>query len=396
MTDSSKFKSKNTCNKLTPGPLRLTRAGLIMIFLCFAFFTGCIEKFTPKVTEDQALIVVEGHITDQQEMNVIKISTSSPLGIRSLAKPLSGCNVFVSDDLGNNYILSETTEGTYTNPGFQGTAGRYYTLHVYTNDAHNNLSYESEPELLKPVPPIDSVYYKKMVLSVAEDGSPTAEGCQIYLDTHDPDNICKFYRWEFVETWSFSLPYYVENAHCWISENSGDINIKNNSSLTVNQVTAFPIKFVTNSTDRLKEKYSILVNQYSINEDEYVYWEKLQSLSENVGSLYDIIPSSIKTNIKCVEDPNEKVLGFFSVSGVKSKRLFIHEFFRGMVDLYKDCGNEIVYYLSDDIPGLNEVKWVISYHSDPPPYWVLTYFKGCADCSVRGTTIQPPFWNDGK
>jgi hypothetical protein len=81
------------------------------------------------------------------------------------------------------------------------------------------------------------------------------------------------------------------------------------------------LKFISNLTDRLRVGYSILVDQYSLNEDEYLYWEKLQSITEQVGGLYDIIPSPVPSNVYCVDDPNEKVLGYFSVSANTSKRL---------------------------------------------------------------------------
>jgi hypothetical protein len=31
-----------------------------------------------------------------------------------------------------------------------------------------------------------------------------------------------------------------------------------------------------------------------------------------------------------------------------------------------------------------------------PPERVITTTKGCADCTVRGTIIEPDFWNEGK
>jgi hypothetical protein len=40
---------------------------------------------------------------------------------------------------------------------------------------------------LKPVPPIDSINYEKVVLQ-ENNGIGTQEGCQIYLKTHNPLN----------------------------------------------------------------------------------------------------------------------------------------------------------------------------------------------------------------
>jgi hypothetical protein len=194
----------------------------------------------------------------------------------------------------------------------------------------------------------------------------------------------------------FRLPYFVPNNTCWITNNSNKITIKNTSVLAEDKVARLPLIFISNETDRLSERYSILVNQYSISEDEYTYWEKLQNISEEVGSLYDITPSSIPGNIFCVEDPGEQVLGYFSVSAKTSKRIYIDESFRGLVDLYGVCPLDTIVG-GAAIPGLNSWVWVIVDHPLPPPgYKVITERKFCADCTVRGSTIKPDFWDDNK
>jgi Domain of unknown function (DUF4249) len=245
------------------------------------------------------------------------------------------------------------------------------------------------------VPPIDSIFYEKTLLTGQDDGQPPVEGCQIYLSTHDPLNKCKYYRWEYSETWEFRLPYSVPNKICWISASSGNINVKSTMALAEDKVSKFPLKFISNNTDRLKVKYSILVNQYSLNEEEFDYWEKLQVIGEQVGGLYDMIPSSIPSNLWCVENPEEKVLGFFSVSARSSQRVFIKDYFRGIVNLYNNCASDTVYGTG---PIVGYGGWVIEDHTigDLPPYRVLTDKKGCADCTVRGTTIEPLFWKSGK
>lgn len=368
-----------------------------LLFSLILLFNGCIVQFIPETSEDQDLLVVEGLITDQPGQNTIKLSKSLPLGGKSSAKPLRGGNVTITDDLGSNFRLNETVAGNYvTPPYFHGMVGRSYTLHIKINDATRNLNYQSFPMEMKPVPQIDSIYYEKVTIIEKYVGSIQAEGCQIYLNTHDPENSCKFYRWEYAETWEFRLPYMVPNNTCWISSNSDKINIKSTASLAEDRIIRYPLNFVSNMTDRLKVKYSILVTQYSLNEDEYTYWEKLQNIAEQVGGLYDITPSSIPSNIWCVENPSDKVLGYFSVSASSSKRIFIKDRFLGIVDLYANCISDTVFG-GGSIPDLNTYVWVIIDHQSPPdPYRVLTQIKGCYDCSVRGTTTEPVYWRDDK
>ena len=373
------------------------------IFLALSIFlAGCITEFVPKTTEDKDMLVVEGLITNRPEAYTIKLSKPFHLGLNNVAHPISGSDISVSDDLGNSYSFTETEPGTYkSDPSkFQGVIGHIYTLHISTNLSNNPQNYQSVPVQLKPVPPIDSVYYEKETFAKGSDGGPTEQGAQIYLDTNDPTNECKFFRWEYSETWEFRLPYSVPNSLCWLSNNSDLINIKNTAVIKESKIEKYPLTLISNSTDRLREKYSIMVYQYSLTEDEYLYWEKLQNISEQVGGLYDIIPSAIPSNIYCIDDPNQKVLGYFSVSASSSKRIFIRDSFAGVLSQYNDrtCIADTIFGSSNSpIAWLGVNVWVIISHTVPPPsYRVLTRTKGCYDCTVRGTNIRPGFWVGDK
>ena len=324
-------------------------------FILFSFLLllpSCIVKFFPEIDEEKELLVVEGLITDQPEINTIKLSKSMPMGEKSAARPLSGCFVTISDDLYNIVLLAETAPGTYITPSyFRGVIGRFYTLHINSSFASNNINYESYPMEMKPVPQIDSVYYEKTVIEQPYENFAGVDGCQIYLDTRDPENNCKYYRWDYSETWVLRLPFDIPNKTCWISDNSRNIYIESTAAIREDRIKRHPVTYISNVTDRLKRKYSILVNQYSLNEDEYNYWEKLQKLTEQVGGLYDIIPASIPSNIMCIENPDEKVLGYFSVSAISSKRIFIKDKFAGIIDLYADCVSDTTYRRTGSYSG---------------------------------------------
>lgn len=370
---------------------------LILVALFLLLITGCITKFIPVTEEDKELLVVQGLITDQPETDTIKLSKSLPLGELSAARPVTGCNVTISDDIGNIYSLSENEPGTYiTDPAvFRGIIGRVYTLHISTGSDNNNFTYESYPVKMIPVPPIDSIYYEKKIIEPPSKYFQGADGCQIYLNTYDPSDSCKYYRWDFSETWVVRLPFPVANQICWITNNSNNINIKSTAALNEARIDRFPINYISNNTDRLKTKYSILVNQYSMTEDEYKYWEKIQNVAVQVGGLYDIIPASVSSNINCIENPGETVLGFFSVSARTSKRIFIKDNFPGIINLYSNCIKDTIPYI--DPPGLGVSVWILDDEQFMiPPYKITTDIKGCADCTVRGTNIEPDFWVDDK
>jgi hypothetical protein len=382
--------------------MQIKQTNHIIFFLFLILFNSCITEFTPKSEGEKEVLVVQGLVTDQPEHYTVKLSKSLPLGETSASTPVSGCSVEISDNTGNNFSLKETVAGTYITDStiFQGVVGRTYTLHIGINNGNNIISYQSYPAEMKPVPAIDSVYYEKTVIEKPYENFKGSDGCKIYLDTHDSENNCKFYRWDYRETWEIWLPFDIQNKICWISNNSDSINIKNTAALNEPRINRHNVTYISNVTDRLKTKYSILVNQYSLNEDEYNYWQELQKLMVQVGGLSDVIPSSIPSNIWRPDNPNEKVLGYFSVSAKSSKRIFIKDSFAGIIDPYAHCVSDTLIGGYNELPGLGTSVWILfDIPGSPfqtPEIVILTKTKGCADCTVRGTNIEPDFWEDNK
>jgi hypothetical protein len=370
-----------------------------ILFPVILFIAGsCISQFVPQTDEARSFLVVEGLLTDQKSSYKIKISRSTAIGSKKPGPVVTGCVVYVSDDKGNRFNFKEKPSGTYKSDSliFRGVVGRKYVLHITTGLR----SYETFPVEMKQVPPIDSLNADIVYKNTYTLGEPVP-GYQVYINTHDPENKCNYYRWDFTETWEFRLPYTYEtikNRICWKTAESKNIFVKNTSSLTEDRVVKFPLNFITTETDRLTVKYSVLLRQYSLNPDEFNYWDKLQRLTEESGGLYDIVPTSIEGNIHCVNYPDEKVLGFFSVSSVSYKRLFIKNTLRGFPDFYMYCPTDTVNEHAK-IPFLNVSVWIIAVIFTESPAgndYVLTDTKACADCSVSGSTVMPPYWNETK
>ena len=376
--------------------VNLVKASFLILILGL---TNCVTPFIPEITEQKKLLVVQGLITDQAEPYTIKLSESLPFGQATEIVPVGNCSVTVSDDLGNYYSFNETRKGFYTSDSasFRGETGRTYTLHIIRTTGNQNIHYESYPVQMKPVPPVDSMYYEKVRLKERSGFFPGEEGCQVYLDTHDPANSCRYYRWDFTETWKIRLNFDIPNHICWITDTSNAIFIKNTSALDEDRVTRFPIHFISNLTDRLALRYSILVNQYSLSGDEYTYWQSVQNLTTQTGGLSDIIPASIQGNIYCSDNPSETVLGYFSVSAKKSRRLYIQDDFEGIFNPYADCVTDTVG--SVDPGELNVSVWILLTHKCAMPCattFEITTNRECTDCTFRGTTTKPSFWTDEK
>ncbi len=369
------------------------------LVLVLSMTCSCVKDFVPVTSEYNDALIIEALITDQPATSYVRLSMAYSLWKRIAPKFVKGCTITFSDDLGNVFPLIETSKyGLYmTYPDFRGVTGREYTLHVKTNKDLGFLTYESVPVMMKSVPPIDSLYYHKKTI---ENSLPEIEGCDIFLDTHDLEDKCNFYKWDYTETWEFHFPFKDNRKICWTSVTSENILIKTTKGFSDNRIRMQPVISINNPVDRLSVKYSILVRQYSLNEDEFLYWDRLKNSTDNSGGLYDIIPSEIPNNLFCVEDSKRKILGYFSVSAVTTKRLFIEDIFQGSYPGFQYIGclrDTIITNIPDTIPGLYTSLWILEYHTDKkPPFVICTRNNDCVFCEVRGTSIMPEFWNDDK
>ena len=70
------------------------------------------------------------------------------------------------------------------------------------------------------------------------------------------------------------------------------------------------------------QKHFYNVAQHSINKEAYVYWETVKKISKSTGSIFDTPPAPIIGNVYCIDDPDERVLGFFEVSSVDTVRTY--------------------------------------------------------------------------
>jgi hypothetical protein len=112
-----------------------------------------LKNSTPK-------IVIQGNIYDQLGPYIVKISNSVNFEASSNYPPVSGANVTISDNTGQNEVLKEPTAGTYITSKLRGVPGRTYTLSVKIGN-QNYLSAATMP----PAVAIDSIYFSSSLFS---------------------------------------------------------------------------------------------------------------------------------------------------------------------------------------------------------------------------------------
>lgn len=336
---------------------------------------------------------------------------------------VSGAYVSVTDQSGTESRLNETSKGIYTSDSliFRGQSGNTYTLYIRTGEGSE---YRSEPCIMYPVSKIDNIYYAKDQ-QISNNNTEILEGIRVYMDSENQSGG-KYFRWTYDEWWKFKVPNPKEYNYidqftinqvdtlkqvCFGHNGSSDILIHSTEASQSDRIVKEPILFVGSTTsDRLLMQYSVTIKQLSISHSEYQFWEQLKEVNDNGGNIFDKQPFSIVGNIHNVNDPSETVLGYFQVSAVEEKRIYVipSELKSLNLPVYKyDC-NRIELGPSDYPPsaGMTFDKIYNSYTSagfvfisgvyDMMLNLVKLAFtsRQCALCTARGTLNKPDFWVD--
>jgi hypothetical protein len=160
--------------------------------------------------------------------------------------------------------------------------------------------------------------------------------------------------------------------------------------LSENNIYQNKLHYVSDQTPRLSRRYSLLVEQYSLTDQAYNYWEKLAAQSSSSASLYETQPSSSQGNIYSATG-DEKVLGCFYATEIRDKRIFVD---------YKEVDFPVSAYTCrlDTLPDnstflYDRYYFLISLNplgAGPP--WLAGPDK-CFDCTKRGGDNEvPDFW----
>jgi hypothetical protein len=366
---------------------------------------------------------VDALITDENSSYFIRLSrtTETP---HETPDAVTGAQVLVTDNLGNSGVFTEILAGLYKSDSteFTGSPGRAYTLHVRTAEGKE---YESDPSTLYGGRDIDTVTYASD--RITRDDGEVVEGLRIYADSKGSTDS-RYFRYKYEEWWKFSIPYpkgyvYINennvyeiplaNVTCWKSNKSDDINIQSREPGTDGDFIKKPVLFIASEeSNRLLIQYCIEISQLSLSENEYDFWDQMKQINESGGDIFDKQPFQVLTNIHSVSDPKEKVLGYFQVSSISRKRIYItRNNIRNLdIKLYRypcslifaspaDFPNSIppmtfndlyAFYASMSLtfigPQRDEMNQALK-----ALIFVDNY---CADCTMTGSPDKPDFWID--
>lgn len=360
------------------------------------FIAACREPYDPPVVRQDANYLVVDAFLNAQGPTTARLSRTLPLYSKSGPPPESGAVVTVESAFGLQYNLAEKRPGFYEISSIPVDPSMQYRLHIRTGDG---MEYYSEFVDVKITPPIDSVFWR------AEP-----DGLQLYVDTHDPVNQTRYYKWDFVETFEYNAPYssaymlidgnvYARPPSqsiytCWRTDSATSISVGTTAKLADDIVSDFPLVYIEKKSLKISRKYSILVQQIALTEEGYDYWRQLEQTTEKLGGLFDPLPAQVTGNYYNFTNPAVPALGFFSAGTVEEERIYVrfHELPGHLRDLALNfCVQDSI--ANEDLKYYGNGTLLITSYGTPTILGYVTSTHACIDCRLQGgTTTKPDFW----
>ena len=142
----------------------------------------------------------------------------------------------------------------------------------------------------------------------------------------------------------------------------------------------------------------MLVRQYALSDDAYNYWELTRIYNETPGSLADVQPGNVISNVRSMTDPDETVLGYFDASAISEQRVFFDYKDFAAFGYERPTFRTSCYELQPILVPVENIVPFMEIHSKDLAIWdvlagQLELFPiGCCDCSNMGVTVKPSFW----
>lgn len=382
--------------------MKISNHCLTLFFTAITCLTGCKEKYDlPSTVVDKNYLVVEGFINSGPDSTFIQLSRTTNLSSPSIIQPETNATVSVMGSTGEHYLLSEKNPGLYGGGPFTLTNTNTYQLQINTSDGKQYISADLKT---RTTPAIDSVSWQQ---------DPGA-GVRIFVNTHDASNQTRYYAWNFEETWEFlsyttsGFSFVAEDStvvpraaidsiyRCWQHNRSTAVLIGSSARLSNDVIYMAPLTSVEQDSWKLSTRYSILVKQRALDKETYEYLEKVKKNTEQLGSIFDPLPSTGSGNIRCVTNPGEPVIGQAYISNTVEQRIFIlpgqltrwrYRLFCEL-DTIPNIKDSLAFFFSAGMVPIDEIR-------GPLGGTVLGYSASstyCMDCRLRGKHERPDFW----
>ncbi len=334
-------------------------------------FASCLTPVDIKTTRIGGRLVISGQISTIKDQNIIELGRTADES--RLPYPLSGASIILLDNSGQSHFYTEdiSRPGMYLLSQFSGITGKTYHLQVKIPSGE---VYESQLEKMAlSVGKVSTRYEAKYEEFIDSEGTLLNQPfLKVYANAELPaSNYIKWNVWEdfILSPTDFPDPFGFTPPSCFISQNADPQRITLFNGVELKASSTSNLLLSSRLVDySFYERHYFTTYQSSMTKEAYEYWRQLNILANQTGSIFDAPPAEITGNIYNVNDPNEKVYGYFQAVNQTFDRFYI---------------------LNGELPF--QITWTTCTYLDYRNY--SSYPRRCLEClTVRNSTYNRPIW----
>ncbi|HKK76688.1 MAG TPA: DUF4249 domain-containing protein [Saprospiraceae bacterium] len=322
------------------------RNSILFLFFCFLSLNTCIKEITFPVDKIGGQLVIDALFTDDSSTQVVRIGRAAFQD--RVPIPVQGAVVSILNGDGEEAFYTESNEipGTYLLPfgSMPAEVGQSYQLRTLLTDGSQ---YESAFEQMPAQPGnLEQVYYKFENRQVLNEGAILTEELVINIfadvDLSQAPSEPYFLRWDVEEVYKLSPtdfpdPFGFIPAPCYVYvyTSGDDLQLYDGRANQAARLTGLPLSF-QEIDETFVEKHWFSVYQRSLTPESFDYFNKIDQLLANTGTIFDTPPAPVPGNFHNLQQAEEEILGYFTVASSQVKRFatFRHEI---PIELLDEC-----------------------------------------------------------
>jgi hypothetical protein len=291
---------------------------------------GCIDEISFESDFGESRLLVDGSIHNGPGPYTVRIGKTEP--DETLPVPLSDATITLIDSSGNRVAFHETETGIYQtiDKNFRGQPGETYHIKIELLDGR---SFSSEPEKMPLQSASSTVHLEPGFVpeQTASGGTRDVPVVFVSADTDLPDTDDPlFLKWTVEGLYAFreiqrSGPFAPQANTCFITEN---INPQTITLFSGGQSGSGQIRNQSLTEERVVQhkffiRYYFNVITTSITERRYNYWQNVDEMINQSGTIFDVPPATVTGNIKSNDQSDMPVLGYFEAAVRDTSREFV-------------------------------------------------------------------------
>ena len=252
-------------------------------FIAIIFFSSCEEVIEVELNEADQRIVIEGNIETDNQKVIVQITKSGSFYQTNDFEKITGADVIISKEGGEQFELLETSEGIYELENFESAIGDVFKLEII--DSEDNI-YEAETTVPRVIDLIELTFEKIQGIG--------GEFYRVNCFLEDPKDEKNFYR----------IKYYKNGVL-----NTDDTRIFEDLTFD-GELIDVPL-FVAEA----EAGDVIEVELISFDEDSYDYFVQIEDVSD--AGFANSVPYNPQGNI------TNDALGYFGAKGISRDTIIL-------------------------------------------------------------------------